>query len=321
MADLIKAPLVSVVLPTYNRALLLPRAIRSVLNQSYRNLELIVVDDGSTDETERLVHSIEDDRIRYVSRDNGGPAAARNAGIEVAAGELIAFQDSDDEWLDGKLERQVEALFDSRDSAILCVCSYLKSVEDEPPSVRRIGAHQLVQAGDLRHQTLEMFYFTTPTWLVRRAALLRSGLFDTRLPCWEDWELAIRLSDLGEFVLVDETLHLQHFRRSGVNSDEVARMKSMARMLETHGPRWLAHRHTLAEHHYTVGRLACVHGSLADARHHLWRAVSANKHHRKAWVTLAITMLGTRRLRQAMEWRLRTPERRPPPVRPVGPRR
>ena len=312
-------PLVSVVLPTYNRAQLLPRAIRSVLSQSYRALELIVVDDGSTDGTERLVRSIADERVRYVSRVNGGPAAARNTGIEVARGALVAFQDSDDEWLDGKLERQVEILTNSGEHVVLCVCSYIISLEGEMAAAR-IGSRHLVHAGDVRRQTLENFYFPTPTWLVRHAPLLRSQLFDTRLRCWEDWELAIRLSDLGEFVLVDEVLHLQHFKRSGVNSDKSARMNSMSRILQIHEKRWADHPRTLAEHHYTVGVLASLHGTVADARNHLWRAVSADRRHLKAWIRLALTLLGTR-LNRYRRWRRKMREQRLRRAhKPLGPR-
>ena len=108
MRDKFDAPLVSVVLPTFNRERLLPRAINSVLNQTYKNLELIIVNDGSTDDTEKVVKGYSDKRIRYYKQElNKGGSAARNVGIKLARGELISFQDSDDEWLPEKLERQV----------------------------------------------------------------------------------------------------------------------------------------------------------------------------------------------------------------------
>lgn len=100
-----KIPTVSVVIPTYNRAHLVGRAIQSVLNQTYQDFEIIVVDDGSTDNTEEVVKSFNDPRIRYIRHDqNRGGSAARNTGIKMARGEYIAFQDSDDEWLPEKLE-------------------------------------------------------------------------------------------------------------------------------------------------------------------------------------------------------------------------
>ena len=102
--------LISVVLPTYNRARCLSRSINSVLNQTFSNLELIIVDDGSTDNTRELVESFSDPRIRYIYQENAGACAARNHGINEALGTYIAFQDSDDEWRKDKLEIQLNAL-------------------------------------------------------------------------------------------------------------------------------------------------------------------------------------------------------------------
>jgi glycosyltransferase involved in cell wall biosynthesis len=104
-------PEVSVVIPTYNRAKVLSRAVKSVLNQGYRDFEIIVVDDGSTDNTEQVVGAFDKQQVKYVRHEkNMGPAAARNTGIGHANGKYIAFQDSDDEWFPQKLGRQVEIL-------------------------------------------------------------------------------------------------------------------------------------------------------------------------------------------------------------------
>ena len=108
-----KSPLVSVVLTTYNRADLISETIESILSQTFRNFELIVVDDGSTDNTEEVVRSYNDERVHYIKTDNwGGPAKPRNIGIKKAKGEYIAFCDDDDLWLPNKLEVQLKH-FDS----------------------------------------------------------------------------------------------------------------------------------------------------------------------------------------------------------------
>jgi glycosyltransferase involved in cell wall biosynthesis len=108
-----RSPLISVVLPTYNRASMLAVAVQSVLAQTFADLELIVVDDGSTDETPGVLEAIADPRlVRLRSDQQRGAAVSRNAGIGAARGEFLAFQDSDDEWLPGKLERQLSVFAD-----------------------------------------------------------------------------------------------------------------------------------------------------------------------------------------------------------------
>ncbi len=95
-------PLISVIIPTYNRANFLGEAIESVLSQTYKNLEVIIIDDGSTDDTRQLIEKYTDKRIIYLYQEHGGTSAARNKGIQEAKGEYIAFLDSDDIWLSPK---------------------------------------------------------------------------------------------------------------------------------------------------------------------------------------------------------------------------
>ena len=111
-------PCVSVIVPTFNRAWILKEAIDSVLAQNYRDFELIVIDDGSTDHTRDILHPYRD-RLTVIRQANAGVSAARNRGIRAASGRLIAFLDSDDLWLPGKLERQT-AFFDATPEAMVC---------------------------------------------------------------------------------------------------------------------------------------------------------------------------------------------------------
>jgi len=102
---------ISIILPTFNRAKIVSRSIRSVLNQTYKEFELIIIDDGSADCTQELISKIKDSRIRYIKHEkNKGAAAARNTGIKAAQYDLIAFQDSDDEWMPEKLEKQIKVM-------------------------------------------------------------------------------------------------------------------------------------------------------------------------------------------------------------------
>ena len=115
---------VSVIIPTYNREKTILRAVQSVLDQTYTNLEVLVIDDGSTDGTAEIVRGIEDDRVKYiVLEQNGGQAKARNTGVQMAEGEWIAFQDSDDCWHKNKLEIQMTYAREHTEYSMI-YCSY-----------------------------------------------------------------------------------------------------------------------------------------------------------------------------------------------------
>lgn len=177
---------VSVVIPTRNRAGLLGCAIRSVLNQTYQDLEVIVVDDGSTDggETERVIRSFGDARLRYLRHSSSrGGGAARNTGIRAAAGRYIAFLDDDDEWEPNKTVRQLRVL-DCYD-AVLCT-------SDEDGRDKRWGRVCTVTPADLR----EGKYTSGGTGvLMAQAFILKQLLFDETLKRCQDWDLFIRLAN------------------------------------------------------------------------------------------------------------------------------
>lgn len=111
--------LISVIMPTYNREKYIAQALRSLLDQDYRPLEIIVVDDGSTDATRQIVESFASDRIRYVYQENSGVAAARNLGLSMASGDFLAWLDSDDYYLPGKLTAQMQYLADHPDAGLV----------------------------------------------------------------------------------------------------------------------------------------------------------------------------------------------------------
>lgn len=208
-----RTPRVSVVIPTYNRAATLGRAVGSVLSQDFRDIEVIIVDDGSTDGTEEVVASFEDKRIRFISHDvNRGVGAARNTGIEAAKGDIVAFQDSDDEWLYRKLGKQLARLEDAGETCVLVYCTKIVYGRDEKRrrGTRRIACVPPPDAVELRGDMREVMARTTSispqTMLVRRQALLDIGGFDERLYGSEEWDLAFRLSRLGTFEFLDEPL-------------------------------------------------------------------------------------------------------------------
>ncbi len=198
-------PLVSVVIPTFNRAHLILKSINSVLQQTYKNIELIIVDDASSDNTEEVVTNLKDERIRYVKQEkNLGPSVARNKGIELANGKFVAFLDSDDQWYPDKIEKQVNLLMKSDESvgAVFCGMEFYDFKTNE-----RIGEHLITV--DIKENFTKGKYFLTPpmvTILAYKNILQEIGGFDDRLKANEDTELAIKICKKYNFALVKEIL-------------------------------------------------------------------------------------------------------------------
>jgi len=205
-------PRVSVVVPTYNRAGLLRRAIESVLVQTFTDYELIVVDDGSTDDTEEILRGFSDRRMRVVRSDvNQGAPQARNMGIEAARGEWVAFLDSDDEWLPQRLEVQMDLL--ARQSPGQAAVGYCLCQVHECLTGKVSQPQETLAEGDVfEHLLGGRRPKTTSAFIVRRSALLDIGGFDEDLSSGQDIDLLLRLSQRGYlFSACNEALVVWHW--------------------------------------------------------------------------------------------------------------
>jgi len=190
--------LVSVILPTYNRAHLLDRSIKSVLKQTYENFELIVVNDGSSDETERRVKEYQklDKRTKYVKNDKSlGVSSARNIGIKIAKGDFIAFQDDDDEWLPLKLEKQVSALESLPQKYALCFTAFYKEEGGKKFYFPDNNLKAICQSNEkIKKKLLEGFSFIpTPSMMIKKEILFKVGFFDEKMLMWVDYDLLMRI--------------------------------------------------------------------------------------------------------------------------------
>lgn len=186
-------PRVSVVIPTFNRGALLIPAIESVLAQSYSDFEIIVVDDGSTDDTERVAAQYLD-RLTYIQQPNGGVARARNSGILQARGELICFLDSDDLWRPGKLARQVQ-FADAHPEYGLIATEIAPFDEDGDHPQRAKAKLYRIRNGFVLEHLLFWNWIQTSTVMVRRKCLDQVGLFDEDVGQFgEDWLLWMRIA-------------------------------------------------------------------------------------------------------------------------------
>ena len=204
---------VSVIIPTYNRAATVGRAVRSVLRQSFRDVEVIVVNDGSTDDTPEVIAGFADPRLRYVVHAmNRGGGAARNTGIDAAGGEYIAFLDADDEWLPKKLERQI-AVMQHSDAAVAAIYTGFAVVATGGRvAAVRIPRHR---GGILSQLWCANVVRTVSTVLVRRTALQHVGGFDPTLPSCQDWDLWLRLAKVYQFDFLPQVLVRYHAASAG----------------------------------------------------------------------------------------------------------
>ena len=209
---------VSVIIPTYNRAGTIKRSVESVLNQTYDKLEVIIVDDGSTDNTSEVVESIKDDRVRYIKLEkNQGVSHARNYGVSQAKYDMIAFHDSDDAWRKDKLEKQIKKYNENPD-AVLVYCAYENHKENF--SIRFPSEDENVEEleGDIYYYLILRNTIGAPTIFMRKDIFNKIGGFDESFPTIEDWDFAIKASKLGKISYVNEALMDVYHCDKGVNA-------------------------------------------------------------------------------------------------------
>ena len=225
-------PLVSVIIPTYNRAYCIENAVQSVLQQDYENMEILIVDDGSTDDTEAVIKGIEDERIHYYKNSsNKGAAATRNIGLALAQGKYIAFQDSDDEWLEGKLRQQVEVLEHS-DYGMVYSCFEREFPDGRVEKVPRDAIQPEAKQGYIYPYLLAESFISTQTMLVRKEILEKLQGFDESLKSYEDYDLAIRIAQNCQVAFMDKVLVHLHTLPDSIDMDMMRGLISSCYLLK-----------------------------------------------------------------------------------------
>ncbi len=206
-----QSPLVSVIIPTYNRSGTICRAVESVLAQTWKNLEIIVVDDGSKDETGQILEKYSG-KIKLVRQKNQGQSAARNNGIACSSGEIISFLDSDDMWLPEKTERQVKLLLKTRAMGVVCSVCNARMIYPSGKEISSFDASLLrpklkegvwLNPADVLMTRFLLFNQVVDVW---KETLLQAGVFRQDLRIHEDYDLQLRLAMLGSWAFVSEPL-------------------------------------------------------------------------------------------------------------------
>jgi glycosyltransferase involved in cell wall biosynthesis len=206
----ISVPLVSVIVPTYNRADVVLRAVRTVLTQTVTDIEIFLVDDGSTDDTPTVLAEVDDPRARILRTEHVGAGRARNAALAVASGSWVAFLDDDDEWHRTYLERQLAAAAMMPDAvAVYCQA---QSFNDDLGQFGELSPWYTTE-GDLFAPMMRRGYPRPSATLVRRATLVEAGGFAPDLDVAADCELLLRVALLGSFARNPDALAIRHTHR------------------------------------------------------------------------------------------------------------
>ncbi|MCK5306495.1 MAG: glycosyltransferase [Candidatus Omnitrophica bacterium] len=241
--------LVSIIIPTYNRARIIKRAVKSVLEQTYTNFELIIIDDGSTDNTAEIINSYKDERVIYIKNNkNSGQTIARNIGLKKAKGEYIAFLDSDDEWHIDYLEKQVAVLNELSDEYGLVYCKCKRLVNNKASFI----PSRIIKEEDIKVEWLKENFTTLQAVLLKRQYLKECGYLDERMTAIEDWDFFIRLSNICKFKYNDEILVTMHASADGANDNITNRIMAREYILEKNKDVLKIYPEVLANHFYIL---------------------------------------------------------------------
>ena len=280
---------ISVVIPTYNRAKTIRTSVMSVLSQSAPILEVVVVDDCSSDDTLLQLAAIEDSRVRIVrSSSQSGAAAARNLGVKHARGSWIAFQDSDDYWFASKLEKQIEAI-KQHPQTVLCYCWFIQYYNQNVVLVPKV-------TNEIRNtlptkSLLQSNFVSAQTILMRRSIFEILEGFDERLPALEDWEFALRASKLGEFCSANEPLVIAYETPGSLTSNISKGNEARLKIIEAHTTGLADRQRILSHHFHVVGKLYLHSKKLKLARQNFWASVRHNPNRPTTWFWLLVTSL------------------------------
>jgi glycosyltransferase involved in cell wall biosynthesis len=313
-------PKVSVVIPTYNYGRFLGEAIQSVLDQTFQDFEIFVVDDGSTDNTKEIVDSFKDHRIKYIYQENRGVSAARNTGIQTSIGEYITFLDSDDVWLPQNLDLKVKLLDSRPDVALVCSDMYIFDERTgvtcrlwhDKPFLYKLNPRKAAKQALREMLSSTGCFIRPPVTVVRRLVFTEVGYFDESLRTGEDWDLFVRVVLRFRIETIDIPLYRRrkHSAALTANPDEdylgniAVINKALHSYLLSNQDRKVLKR-TLAHTHFYYGREMIVSGRIAMGREKLLVSIRVNPWCIRPYIYLAGSFLGSGVILTLKSWKKR----------------
>ncbi len=284
-----KKPRVSVIIPTYNRENMIGNAIESVLNQTFRDFEIVIIDDASDDNTEEVVKGFDDDRIVYIlHKEKKGGSAARNTGIKKATGKFIAFLDSDDWWHPKKLEKQLSKMETSRINPEL-VYTGIRQVNNDGKLIKEIIP--IFRGNIFQELLIENVVGTTSSVLLRKEVFSDVGFFDENLPSRQDLDLWIRIARKHIFDYVETPLVYQRIHENRITENLNAKIKGRFLLLDKIYDQLKKDTKKLANYYYEIGILYISMGNMSSGRKYLTKALTYFPHLKIA-ITIGTTLFG-----------------------------
>lgn len=272
-----KMPKISAVITTFNRANFLRKAIESVLNQTYRDFELLMLDNSSADNTEEVIKSFQDSKIRYIKHTPLGISQARNLGVKEANGEFIAFLDDDDEWLPNKLQAELRVFDTSGRDAALVYGGFMRVNGDG----RELNTHRPVLKGAILEDLLwqkDPFCGSASNPILRKSVIEELGGYDERVKTGEDWELYLRLAEKYKIDFTPEVvvrIRRHSGARLGDKLHDAAELEKM--VLERHQRIFDANPKLKSFYLQKIGGKILRTGRGGEGRQYLRKAIKINK--------------------------------------------
>ena len=287
---MVKTPEVSVIIPVYNQSKFIDKAIESVLKQSYQDFEIIVINDGSTDNTESMVQSFIDLRIRYIFHEkNLGISEARNTGIRNSRGKYIALLDADDEFLPEKLDMQVN-LLRNEPSNVGVVCAWSFNIDENGNYISKRCLPR--KEGNIFEDLLSTNYLSVPALLIRRECFEKVGLFDSSLDGQEDWDMWIRIAKYYKFSLIKISLAKRRIHPNRISHHLGKKVVTAKSIIKKHINELKNRRNVHSKHYFYIGLRYCYMGKTGIGRGYFYKAISLYPFYIYYYILVFVSLFG-----------------------------
>jgi len=287
-------PKVSVIIPTHNRAESLRSAITSVLNQTFQDFEIIIIDDASKDHTREVITNFNDTRIKAIhNQGSKGAAGSRNIGIMNASHEYIAFLDDDDEWLPEKLKIQT-CLLDNSPPEVGGIYTYSFIKEKASGRVLSIWNYEIKEFSKEN-------VITTSSVLLRRECFEKCGLFDENMPTSSDYDMWIRISKKYSFNIINNTLVNYYIHENSLTFNNEKKIRGLEILFEKHDDFFKEDYKEYSRQYLILGVCYCFKGELQKGRKAFRKAIKMDPFEIRNYFNLTFSLLGAKRFKKLKE--------------------